>query len=138
MTMAPTQASRKHRLPASPSCASAAGASRPALPITLQVKGGLLMAFGPDGDPVPASLAKRVCSEAEVQRLRLRNGIAVDCQRALAVLEAQQRGKLSMKPSNRWIEAMLGLAGGFEPTPDALLGQEPDDALPAIPDPCRG
>lgn len=92
------------------------------------------MAFGPEGDPVPASLARDVCAEADVKRLRLRNGISVDCQRALAVLEAQQRGKLSKTPSNRWIEAMLGIAGSFEPTPEALLEREPNDAMPPEPE----
>jgi hypothetical protein len=88
--------------------------------IRLRIEGGLLMAFGPGGDPAPPRL---VASDHDAALL-LENGGLVDRQRALAVLEAQQKAPLAGVPNDRWIEAMLGLAGEFEPTDPALLERE--------------
>lgn len=101
--------------------------------ICLRIEDGLLMAFGPDGDPVPPSLLKSV----DADELILESGEWVDRQRVLDVLDAQQKGALCDHPNDKWIEAMLGLAGGFEPTASEHLAKEPDGPTPVLPDTAR-
>lgn len=103
-------------------------------PITLRIEDGLLMAFGPDGDPLSPAQIKRFRRDDMADQLWLADGSVVDRKRALAVLDAQQRGPLSETPDDRWIEAMLGVAGGFEPTSADLLDREPKGYMPTAPE----
>ncbi len=91
------------------------------------------MAFGPEGDPVPPRLIDELCTGVDGSRLRLKGGAIVDSRRALTVFDAQSRGPLADRTSNRWVESFLGHVGGFEPTPQELLDQEPDGDLPPQP-----
>lgn len=102
--------------------------------ICLRIEDGLLMAFGPDGDPVPPSLLKSTDADHAGDELILESGEWVDRQRVLDVLDAQQKGALCDHPNDKWVEAMLGLAGGFEPTTPERLAEEPDSPTPALPD----
>ena len=101
--------------------------------ILLSVQNGVLMAFGPEGDPVPPRLLNELCTDIDGCRLQLKEGLDVDNHRALAVFEAQQRGPLADRENNRWVESFLGHDGHFEPTPQHLLDEEPDDELPPQP-----
>ncbi len=102
--------------------------------ICLRVDQGLLMAFGPDGDPMPPSLVKSACAADPKGTLQLESGKTVDRRCVLNVLDAQQQAPLSEEPSDGWIDAMLCLGGAFEPTPPELLNKEPLGAMPALPD----
>ena len=104
-----------------------------AIAVSLQVQGGLLMAFGPDGDPMPPRYLKEAFSGRRTAKLRMSTGALVDSDRVLAVLDAQQRGALAKRTSKAWIESMLGLAGSFEETPEDLLQREPDGEMPPHP-----
>ena len=101
--------------------------------IQLRIVDGLLMAFGPEGDPVPPALLRMVSREGPTSFLEQDSGAAVDCERVLTVFGVQQRGALADRPGDRWIRAMLGLEGSFEPTPPELLEEEPNDPLPDLP-----
>ena len=102
--------------------------------ICLRVEQGLLMAFGPDGDPMPPSLVKSVCADDPKGTLQLESGKTVDRHCVLNVLDAQQKAPLTEKPSDGWVEAMLCLGGAFEPTASELLDKEPLGMVPALPD----
>ncbi len=102
--------------------------------IHLKVEGGLLMAFGPEDDPMPPSLVRSVCAGDPMGTLQLENGETVDRRRVLDVLDAQQIGSLADEPNDGWIEAMLCLGGAFELTPPKLLDEEPLGAMPALPE----
>lgn len=102
--------------------------------ICLRVEDGLLMAFGPDGDPMPPSLVKSACADDPKGTLQLESGKTVDRRCVLNVLDAQQKGPLADKPNDGWIDAMLCLGGAFEPTSPELLQQEPISVMPPLPD----
>lgn len=106
--------------------------------IVLRVEDGLLMAFGPDDDPVPPSLVASACAEDPKGTLQLETGETVDRRCVLNVLDAQQKGKLADQPSDGWIEAMLCLGGAFEPTTPELLAEEPIGEMPSLPDQIDG
>jgi len=101
--------------------------------IQLRIQDGLLMAFGPENDPLPPALLRTVSKEGPTSFLERDSGQAVDCERVLTVFKVQQRGALSDRPGDGWIKAMLGLEGSFEQTPRELLEQEPNDPLPNPP-----
>ena len=102
--------------------------------IRLRIEDGLLMAFGPEGDPVPPSLLRTACTETAVDGPKMECGAIVDRRKVLAVIDAQQRAPLADRPSDGWIETMLGLGGRFQPTPPDLLADEPKDRLPPLPE----
>lgn len=106
----------------------------PSIDIELRIEHGLLMAFGPDGDPVTPRLVKETFADDLDGSCRYGTGQDIPRRRALAVLDAQQRGPLAKRRSDPWIESMLGLAGGFEPTPPELLESEPNLPMPPLPD----
>ena len=102
--------------------------------ILLRIEDGLLMAFGPDGDPMPPALVKSVCADDPKGTLQLESGKTVDRRCVLNVLDAQQKGQLADDPIDGWVEAMLCLGGAFEPTPPRLLDDEPLGVMPALPE----
>lgn len=106
--------------------------------INLRVEGGLLMAFGPEGDPMPPSLVTSACADDPKGTLQLESGKTVDRRRVLNVLDAQQKGPLADEPNDGWIEAMLCLGGAFEPTAPGVLEQEPLGIMPPLPDESDG
>lgn len=101
--------------------------------IRLRVEDGLLMAFGPDDDPMPPALVKSLCADDPNGTLQLESGETVDKRRVLELLEAQQRGRLSDSPHDGWIETMLRLGGAFEPAAPELLANEPLCEMPPRP-----
>ena len=92
--------------------------------VKLSIEGGLVMAFGPLGDPIPPQLLKDACARQPEATLQLPDGLAVDRKRLIAVLEAQQAGRLAEHPNDAWIKAMLGAEGGFEFASSACLASE--------------
>lgn len=102
--------------------------------ICLRVEGGMLMAFGPDGDPVPSVLLAALHEETAGSSFVTEDGQRVDSFRALQVFDAQQKGRLGKRPCDRWIEAMLGVTSAFEETPADLLALEPDGSFPSLPE----
>ena len=120
-------------MPLAPPCARPWLTSPRSVEITLRVEDGILMACGPDGDPVPPSLVKATVVTDPEGTFPLDTGALVSRQRVRDILEAQQRGGLSERPSDPWIEAMLGLVGSYEPTPPELLDSEPDTPMPRLP-----
>ena len=100
--------------------------------ISLRIEDGLLMAFSPDGDPLPPSLVRQAGADAPEASLRLHEGTLVPSNRVLAVLDAQQQGPLSERPHAAWVEAMLGFSGSYEATPEELLNAEPNTPLPPM------
>ncbi len=102
--------------------------------ISLRVEQGLLMAFGPDGDPIPPSLVKSACADDPKGTLQLESGKTVDRRCVLNVLDAQQKAPLADEPNDPWIEAMLCLGGAFEPLAPELLAKEPLGTMPPLPD----
>lgn len=101
------------------------GGSAPSC-IRLCVEDGLLMVFGPDGDPVPPGLLTATCRPFADQNSPIYDGKLVDPERMAKVLLAQQTGMLAAagRRCDQWIEAMLGVVGQFEPTPADLLAAE--------------
>ncbi len=110
---------------------SAAGA--PAISLTtasLRIEDGLLMAFGPEGDPIPPAAFAAMATEQPDAEVALADGTTAPAQRVAAVLDAQAKGRLAGQQAERaggeaWIKAMLGL--GPEPVLAAaaeLRGEE--------------
>jgi hypothetical protein len=90
------------------------------------IEDGLLMVFGPDGDPVPPQVFGAAAAAQPDAGVRLSDGPQVPAERIAAVLEAQTRGRLGPDRSGGepWIRVMLGI--GPEPEmadPDDLLAE---------------
>lgn len=92
--------------------------------IKLTIEKGLVMAFGPEGDPITPEILKEACARQPDASLRLPDGFDVNRQRLIDVIDAQQGGKLAEQPSDDWIKAMLGAEGGFEQASPACLQRE--------------
>jgi hypothetical protein len=76
------------------------------------IEDGLLMVFGPDGDPIPPEIFGVAAAEQPDAGIALRDGPRVRAERIAAVLDAQMRGPLGSAQGgadDAWIEAMLGL-----------------------------
>lgn len=99
--------------------------------IHVRVEDGLLMTFGPLGDPVPPAVVRTVCASEADGMLQLPGGELVDHRRVVEILEIQQKGPLADHQNDRWIEAMLGVGGSYEAIPDGLLSSEIVDTGPA-------
>jgi hypothetical protein len=87
------------------------------------IEDGLLMVFGPDGDPIPPEIFGAVAAEQPNAGIRWRDGHRVVAERVAAVLDAQTRGHLGAgrdKADNAWIEAMLGIG----PQPEMAAAQD--------------
>jgi hypothetical protein len=94
--------------------AASPGTEEPSLDletVSAVLEGGLLMVFGPDGDPLPP---RAFCIAAAGQPdagIRIGGDARARAGRVAAVLEAQRAGRLSAGDGDAgaWIEAMLGL-----------------------------
>ncbi len=89
---------------------------------SVRIEDGLLMAFGPEGDPVPPHTFVAAAAEQPDAEVKLADGGTVPAIRVARVLEAQAKGRLGAAHGNppgatAWIEAMLGL--GPQPAPAA-------------------
>jgi hypothetical protein len=81
--------------------------------VSLAIDDGVLMAFGPEGDPIPPADFVAAAAEQPDAKIAWSGGETVSASRVAAVLEAQSRGPLGSEgDQNRgeaWIKAMLGL-----------------------------
>jgi hypothetical protein len=80
------------------------------------VERGLLMIFGPDGDPLPPGAFAAAAADRPDAGVRIGTDARMPAHRVAAVLDAQSTGRLAAgeDEANAWIEAMLGL--GPQPT----------------------
>jgi hypothetical protein len=81
---------------------------------TLRIEDGLLMAFGPEGDPIPPAAFAALAADQPDAEIALEGGARAPAQRIAAVLAAQAKGTLTGAQGERaggeaWIKAMLGL-----------------------------
>jgi hypothetical protein len=82
--------------------------------VSLKIEDGLLMAFGPEGDPIPPVAFLPMAAEQPDAEIALADGSTAPAQRVAAVLDAQARGRLARQHGDRtggeaWIKAMLGV-----------------------------
>jgi hypothetical protein len=75
------------------------------------IQDGLLMVFGPDGDPVPPQVFGAVAAEQPHAGVPLADGPPVRAERIAAVLDAQisNRSEAGQDGGEAWIRAMLGI-----------------------------
>lgn len=87
---------------------------------------GLLMAFGPDGDPIPPRAFVAAAAERPEARVGLAGGERVPASRVARVLEVQTLGRLGSVHGGgeTWVMAMLGLGPQPEATAEAELAAE--------------
>jgi hypothetical protein len=80
---------------------------------SLRIQDGLLMAFGPEGDPIPPGAFAAIAAEQADTEIALEGGTRVPAGRVAAVLDAQAKGPLAGQADRvageAWIKAMLGL-----------------------------
>jgi hypothetical protein len=90
------------------------------------IQDGLLMVFGPDGDPVPPQVFRAAAAEQPHAAVPLADGPPVRAERIAAVLDAQIGGHSGSGQggSEAWIRAMLGIGPRPEMAPDDDLGAE--------------
>ena len=76
------------------------------------IRDGLLMVFGPEGDPVPPQAFGAAAAERPDAEVPLGDGPRVRAERVAAVLDAQISGRLGagLGGDEPWIRAMLGIA----------------------------
>ncbi len=101
------------------------GAGAPAISLAsalLRIEGGLLMAFGPEGDPIPPGAFVTMAAEQPDAEVRLVDGTRAPAHRAAAVLDAQAKGPLA---------GPQGAGAGGEPWIKSMLGLGPQPALAA-------
>jgi hypothetical protein len=96
--------------------ASQRGGRAPAISVagaSLRIQDGLLMAFGPDGDPIPPGAFAAIAAEQADTEVALEGGARVPARQVAAVLEAQAKGPLAGQgdraAGEAWLKAMLGL-----------------------------
>jgi hypothetical protein len=75
------------------------------------IRDGLLMVFGPEGDPVPPQVFGAAAAGRPDAEVRLVDGPPVRAERIAAVLDAQVSGRLGpgRGADEPWISAMLGI-----------------------------
>jgi hypothetical protein len=75
------------------------------------IQDGLLMVFGPDGDPVPPQVFGAAAAEQPDAGIRLVGGPPLRAERVGAVLDAQSSGQVGAGQvgSEAWVKAMLGI-----------------------------
>jgi hypothetical protein len=98
-------------------------------PMRAVIEDGLLMVFGPDGDPVPPQIFAAAAAEQPHAEVQLTDGPRVAAERIAAVLDAQIGGRLGSASGGDepWIHAMLGIGPQPEPAPDEQLAAETRD-----------
>jgi hypothetical protein len=100
----------------------------------LSIEDGLLMVFGPEGDPVPPRAFSAAAATDPDGRLELPDGSAVPASRVAAVLSAQVLGRLGrVERSNEWIIAMLREGCGPEAASEEELRAEDRSAARMVP-----
>jgi hypothetical protein len=93
----------------------------------LAIEEGLLMVFGPEGDPVPPQAFAVAAAAQPATLLELPDGTTASALRIAAVLRAQVLGRLGKtSQADGWILAMLREAGGPEPAAEDDLRAEQD------------
>lgn len=95
--------------------------------VSAVIEDGLLMVFGPDGDPVPPEIFCAAADDQPEALVRLRDDEQVPAARISTVLEAQTAGRLvpGEGEGSGWIAAMLGLGPQPAPAfPDELEAEE--------------
>jgi hypothetical protein len=90
------------------------------------IQDGLLMVFGPDGDPVPPQVFGAAAAEQPHAAVPLADGPPVRAERIAAVLDAQIGGQSGSPQggSEAWIKTMLGIGPRPEMAPDDDLRAE--------------
>jgi hypothetical protein len=101
--------------------------------VTLRLEDGLLMAFGPRGDPITPRGIAALIADWPAAELLLADGRRVAGARAAAVLAAQKGGCLAPAAATPWLLAMLGLGAQPAPAEPGLLAAEPAGAPAAGP-----
>jgi hypothetical protein len=103
-------------MPAAPDRHGSAPGARAerALDLTLvraAIRDGLLMVFGPEGDPVPPQAFGAAAAERPDAEVPLLDGPRVRAERVAAVLDAQVSGRLGagLGEDEPWLRAMLGI-----------------------------
>ena len=95
----------------------ASGAAAPRISLanaSLRIEDGLLMAFGPEGDPIPPAAFVAMAAEQPDAEVALEGGTRAPAQRVARMLDAQAKGPLAGPSGDwaggeAWIKAMLGL-----------------------------
>ena len=91
----------------------------------LAIERGLLMVFGPEGDPVPPHAFAAAAAAHPGTLLALPDGTTAPASRVAAVLGAQALGRLgAADQAAGWILAMLRAGGGLEPVSEDQLRAE--------------
>ena len=90
------------------------------------IEDGLLMVFGPDGDPVPPQIFAAAAAQQPHAQVPLADGRRVVAERIAAVLQAQVGGRLGSAQGGDepWICAMLGIGPQPEQAADGDLAAE--------------
>ena len=96
---------------------------------SLSIEDGVLMAFGPEGNPIPPAAFVAAAAAQPNLPLAWSDGRTVSSKRVAAVLEAQARRPLLAADADRkggepWIRAMLGLGPQPDPASDDELRGE--------------
>ena len=97
--------------------------------IRAAIQDGVLMVFGPDGDPVPPQAFAAAAAARSGAMVGWANGPAIAAERIAAVLEAQKGGRLGSDDDgdDAWIRAMLGIGPQPEMAADDDLLAEGHD-----------
>jgi hypothetical protein len=99
--------------------------------LRLVLEDGLLMALGPEGDPVPPEAFAVMASESPDAIIPLASGGEVPAGKAAAVLQAQASGKLvAGEQGDHWVAAMLGVGPHLEMASAEELQTEVDPEAP--------
>ena len=118
--------------PAQGAARAGAGWSREPAPrlddCVVSLEDGLLMVFGPEGDPLPPGALRLALSDQPDAMLALVDGAEVAAARVMAALEAQASGRLGPDEAGAegWMLAMLGLGPQPDEMAQAVLLDEPD------------
>ncbi len=102
----------------------------------VMIEGGLLMVFGPEGDPVPPGAFAEAAAARPDARLDLPDGATAPASRIAAVLRAQTLGRLGAAESKAdWILPMLqGSRGPDAASDDALRAERTSCVLRVVGD----
>ena len=97
----------------------------------LLIEDGLLMVFGPEGDPVPPAAFIELAAEQPGAMLSFADGTGASAVRVAAVLEAQTLGRLgAAEQGDRWIQTMLREGEGPEQASEATIETELTNSWP--------